>query len=60
MTTKFNLAALTVLAAVLFAAPLTASAYVTHDTAAMSSSTLGTTSEAHHHHKHHRHHRHPR
>jgi hypothetical protein len=58
MTTKINLAALTVLAAVLFAAPLTASAYVNHD-AAMTSSTLGTASGAHHHHRHHRHHRHP-
>jgi len=59
MTTKFNLAAFTVLAAVMFAVPLTASAHVTHDAAAMTSSTLGTTSGAHHHHKHHRHHRHP-
>ena len=59
MTTKFNLAAMTVLAAVLFTAPLTASAYVTHDEAAMTSSTLGTTSGAHHHHKHHRHHHRP-
>jgi hypothetical protein len=58
MTTKFNLAALTVLAAVLFAAPLTASAHETRDNAAMSSSTLGTTSGAHHHHKHHRRHHH--
>jgi len=59
MTMKFNLAALTVLAAVLFAAPLTASAHVNRDEAAMSSSTLGAACGAHHHHKHHRHHRHP-
>lgn len=59
MSMKFNLAALAVLAAILFAAPLTASAYVNDDESALISSTLDTAIAAHHHHKHHRHHRHP-